>query len=231
MGRKYLKRAQGNGGMGVMVSHPPSSTSSPRAAQGNGGAPSRSFSSPVLWGPTHGMHSSSRTAPDMGPYHGVHPSGENCSNLAARSQVTCSCMGCSPRATGPARNLLRQGSSTGSSLRRCRSTCSTVVSSTGCSVEPCSTVVLHGLQGDILLHHGPQAAGDFCSGASSTSPPPSTLTLAPAKLFLTPFTLPATVCCKRTLHHPVNLVRGPNTTREHLPGTQPDTCMRAVDPT
>ncbi|NWZ18366.1 GEPH protein, partial [Asarcornis scutulata] len=54
-------------------------------------------------------------------------------------QVTCSCVGSSPRATGPARNLLRQGSSTGGSLRRCRAICSTVVSSTGCSVEPCST--------------------------------------------------------------------------------------------
>ena len=101
----------------------------------------------------------------------------------------------SPRATGPARNLLRQGSSTGGSLHRCRATCSTVVSSTGCSVGT-------------LLHRGtpwaagghpaspwssPQAAGDFCSGAWSTSPPPSTLTLAPARLFLTPLTLPAAV--------------------------------------
>ena len=30
-----------------------------------------------------------------------------------------------------------------------------VVSSAGCGVESCSTVVLHGLQGDSLLPHGP----------------------------------------------------------------------------
>ena len=49
---------------------------------------------------------------------------------------------------GPA---LGKGSSTGCSLLQRRSTCSTVVSSMGCSVEPCSTVVLRGLQGDRLL--------------------------------------------------------------------------------
>ena len=68
--------------------------------------------------------------------------------------------------------------------------------------------LLHGLQRGTLLHCGtpwaaggqpaspwssPQAAGDFCSGAWSTSPPPSSLTLAPARLFLTPLTLPAAV--------------------------------------
>lgn len=39
----------------------------------------------------------------------------------------------------------------------------------------------------------PQAAGDFCSGAWSTSPPPSSLTLASARLSLTPLSLPAAV--------------------------------------
>ena len=37
----------------------------------------------------------------------------------------------------------------------------------------------------------PQAAGDFCSGAWSTSPPLSSLTLAPSRLFLTPLHLTA----------------------------------------
>ena len=112
----------------------------------------------LIW---HGLHigsSSSRTAPDMGPYHRVHPSGANCSNQGP------------PRAAAPARSPAPAWSplhglqvwpgicsSRGlpHSLHQCRSTCSTMVSSTGCSVEPCSTVVLHGLQGDSLLHHGP----------------------------------------------------------------------------
>ncbi|KAK4826053.1 hypothetical protein QYF61_004168 [Mycteria americana] len=49
----------------------------------------------------------------------------------------------------------------------------------GLQVEICSTVNLHGLQGDSLPHHGLHHGlqGNFCSGAWSTSSPPSSLCL------------------------------------------------------
>lgn len=58
------------------------------------------------------------------------------------------------------------------------STCSSMGSSMGCSVDICFGVIFHGLQAGDLLHHGLQ--GGLCSGPWSTSsPPPFTSVLAP----------------------------------------------------
>ncbi|KAK4807214.1 hypothetical protein QYF61_024334 [Mycteria americana] len=53
------------------------------------------------------------------------------------------------------------------------STCSGMGSSTGCRVDICSTVDLHGLQGDNLLHHGLHYGlqGNLCFGTWSTPSP------------------------------------------------------------
>ncbi|KAK4806612.1 hypothetical protein QYF61_013867 [Mycteria americana] len=53
------------------------------------------------------------------------------------------------------------------------STCSGVGSSTGCRRDICSTVDIHGLQGDSLLHHGLHHGlqENLCSAAWSTSSP------------------------------------------------------------
>ncbi|KAK4829526.1 hypothetical protein QYF61_005165 [Mycteria americana] len=77
-----------------------------------------------------------------------------------------------PLSTGPARNLLQHRLSTGSQppsgihLLWCGAL-------HGLQVDICSTINLHGLQGDSLpqhgLHHGLQ--GNLCSGARSTSSP------------------------------------------------------------
>lgn len=52
------------------------------------------------------------------------------------------------------------------------STCCGRGSSTGCSVDICSAMVLHGLQGNNLLHHGLHHGlqGNLCSGISNISP-------------------------------------------------------------
>ncbi|KAK4810807.1 LOW QUALITY PROTEIN: hypothetical protein QYF61_008779 [Mycteria americana] len=95
------------------------------------------------------------------------------------------------RVTGPARrpapvwaplhgpqilpgNLLQHGLlSTGCSFLQGMSICCGVGSSVGCRVDICSTTVLHGLQGDKLLHHGLRyrLQGNLCSGTWSTSSP------------------------------------------------------------
>jgi len=78
-------------------------------------------------------------------------------------------------------------------LLRGISTCSNVVSSINYRVDNCSTMVLHGLQGDKLCHCGLQ--GNLCSSTWSTSFPPSPLTLVFAELWLAYFhsSLPAAV--------------------------------------
>lgn len=74
---------------------------------------------------------------------------------------------------GPSLPLLHRALQRGSPLPR-----GTPWAAGGHPASPCSS---------------PQAQGDFCSGTWSTSPLPSPLTLASAKLFLTPLSLPAAV--------------------------------------
>ena len=58
-----------------------------------------------------------------------------------------------------------------------------------CSADTWSTVVLHGLPGDNLHHHGllQELQGTFCWGTCSTSSPPAALPSGLAGLFLTLF--------------------------------------------
>ncbi|KAM9599800.1 uncharacterized protein ACIBXB_003644 [Morphnus guianensis] len=122
--------------------------------------------------------SSSRTAPAQVPSTACSPSGAHCSSVGPPQghkscQKTCSSVGSSLHASaGPARSLLQRGVPTGSQpplgthlLRR--------GDLPGLQVEICSTVDLHGLQGDSLPHrglpHGLQ--GNLCSGAWSISSP------------------------------------------------------------
>jgi len=88
--------------------------------------------------------------------------------------------------TGPGRNLLQHGLHTGSlppsdiHLLWCG-----VLHAL--QVEICSSVDLHGLQGDHLPHHGllhRLQRKNTCSGAWRTSLPPSSVTLVSAELFL-----------------------------------------------
>jgi len=61
----------------------------------------------------------------------------------------------------------------GHSLLEGTTTCSGIVSSTGCRVDICPTVDLYGLPGDNLFHHGlhHRLQWNLCSGAWSTSSP------------------------------------------------------------
>ena len=80
-------------------------------------------------------------------------------------------MGSPPRTAVPARSLLQHGLSTRCSFLQGTATCCGIGSSTVCRVDICSTEVLHGLQGDNLLHHGllHGLQGNLCSSAWSTS--------------------------------------------------------------
>ena len=98
----------------------------------------------------------------MGPPRGHKSCQQTCSSVVSSLHGS----------TGPARNLLQRGLPTGSQrpwgipLLRCG-----VLH--GLQVDICSTVNLHGLQGDSLPHHGlPHGLqGNLCSGAWSTSSP------------------------------------------------------------
>ncbi|KAM9591464.1 uncharacterized protein ACIBXB_006257 [Morphnus guianensis] len=122
--------------------------------------------------------SSSRTAPAWVLSTVCSPSGTDCSSVGPSRghksfQKTCSSVGSSlHRSAGPARSLLQRGVPSGSQppsgthlLRR------GVLH--GLQVDICSTVDLHGLQGDSLPHHGLHHGlqGNLCSGAWSTSSP------------------------------------------------------------
>ena len=150
-----------------------------------------SHSSPApAWGPSHGRQSSMNFS-NVSPSHGLQFF-TNCSSMGPFHRVqsfrngllqhgspvgpqvllekTCSSVDSSPQATGPARSLLQHGLPTGSQpplgihllqhgvLHRLQ-------------VDICSTVNLHGLQGDSLPHHGLHHGlqGNLCSGAWSTS--------------------------------------------------------------
>jgi len=136
-------------------------------------APSSSHSSPVpAWDPSHGTQSSvnfSNMSPSyglqffmncssVGPFHGVQSFG---TWLLQRWS-----------STGPASSLLQRGLSTGSQhhLGIHLLLCGVL---RGRQVDVCSTVDLHGLQGDSLPHHGllHGPPGKLCSGACSTSSP------------------------------------------------------------
>ncbi|KAM9662266.1 uncharacterized protein ACIBXB_013160 [Morphnus guianensis] len=121
--------------------------------------------------------SSSRTAPAWVLSTACSPSGAHCSSVGPprghkSCQKTCSVGSSLHRSAAPARSLLQCGVPTGSQppsgthlLRR------GVLH--GLQVDICSTVDLHGLQGDSLPHHGLHHGlqGNLCSGAWSISSP------------------------------------------------------------
>ena len=96
------------------------------------------------------------------------------------SQKTCSSLGSCPRdhrscqEPTPMRNLTWSQLPSGHIHLLWRGV------STGCRVDICSTMDLHGLHGDNLCHHGLHHGlqGNLCSGTWSTSSPPSSLTLS-----------------------------------------------------
>jgi len=95
-----------------------------------------------------------------------------------------SCVSSSPRAVAPVRSLLQCRLSTGCSFFQAISICCSLESSMGCSVDICFTMVLHGLQGDSLLHFdfsmGCKKMSSLASGARPPLPP---LTWVSAGLF------------------------------------------------
>jgi len=118
-------------------------------------APSSSHSSPApVWGPTH-----------------VKQSSMNCFSLGGHKSCQQTCFPLHG-STGPARSLLQHGLSTASQpplgihLLRRGVLC-------GLQMEICSTMDVHGLQGDSLPHHGllHRLQGNLCSGAWNTSSP------------------------------------------------------------
>ncbi|KAK4814103.1 hypothetical protein QYF61_008198 [Mycteria americana] len=152
-----------------------------------------SHSSPApAWGPSHTRQSStnfSNMSPShrlqfftncssVGPFHGVQsfrnrllqrgsPAGhKSCQQTCSRADPSLH------RSTGPARSLLQLGLPTGS-----QSPLGIHLPQHGflhgLQVDICSTVDLHGLQGDSLPHHGLHHGlqGNLCSGAWSTSSP------------------------------------------------------------
>jgi len=144
-----------------------------------------------------------RTAPAWVPSTGCSPSGTGCSSVGPPQghkfcQQTCSGMGFSLHgATGPGRSLLQHGLSMESQppsgillLKR--------KVFHGLQVEICSTMDLHGLQGQNLPHHGllHGLRGNPAPGA--LPPPPSSLTLVSAVLVL-PRILTRLLSCKMPL--------------------------------
>jgi len=67
----------------------------------------------------------------------------------------------------------------------------------GLQVEICSTMGLRGLQGDSLPHHSllHGLQGNICPVPGAPPPPPSSLTLVPAELFLSHFLTPLSGFC------------------------------------
>jgi len=124
--------------------------------------------------------SSSRTAPAWVLYMGCGASGTDCSSLGPlwghRScQKTYSCVDSSPQATAAARSLFWCGLFMGCSSLQGIFICCSAGSSTGCRLDTCYTVVLHGLQGNNLHQHGlhHKLQQHPCSNTWSTSFPSS----------------------------------------------------------
>jgi len=116
--------------------------------------------------------SSPQTPPTWVLPTGCSPSGTGCSSVGPPwghkpCQQTCSSASSSLQGSaGPARSLLQHGLPTGSQLSS-----GIHLLWHGLQVEICSTVDLHGLQGDNLPHHGllHGLLRNLCSGAWSTS--------------------------------------------------------------
>jgi len=138
--------------------------------------PSEEVSDRVIWWAPGSLPtgcSSPRSAPTWVLSMGCSPSGTDCSRMGhlqgrTSCQKTCSSVGSSPwvhRSTSPARSLLQYGVSTGCSFLQGTSTSCDVGSYTSFRVDVCSTMDLHGLQGDNMLIHGlhHRLQGNFCS--------------------------------------------------------------------
>jgi len=143
-------------------------------------------------------------APAWGLFHG------------RRFCTSCPSVGLSHRVQSFRSRLLQRGSPTGSKVlpanlfhhgllspRVCRSCCELLLQVLPeLQVEICSTMDLHGLQGNSLPHHGllHGLQGNLCSGAWSTSSPPSALTLGSAGVFhIFSILSPATVAVAQQL--------------------------------
>jgi len=140
----------------------------------------------------------------VSPFHGLQFS------------MSCSGMGFSfHRATAPARSLLQRGLLTGSQPPLGIPLLQRKVFH-GLQVGICSTVNLHGLQGQPAPPWSALwAAENLCSGAWSTSCPPSALTMGPAEFFLTYshwFLSAAILLCRGVFFHLLTYV-----TQEALP--------------
>jgi len=124
--------------------------------------------------------SSPQTAPAWILSTRYSPSGAGCSIVGPPQghkscQQTCSNLGsCLQGSTGPGRSLFQCGLPTGSLPPSGIHLLQNGVLH-GLQVDICSTMELHGLQGDSLRHHGFHhgVQGNLCSGAWSTSFPPA----------------------------------------------------------
>ena len=139
---------------------------------------------------------------DYLPSTGCSPSGTDCSSVGPPQghkscQQTCSNVGSSLHgATGPARSLLQRGLPTGSQPPLDTSFCSGVGSSTGCrwiSAPPWTSM---GCKGTACLT---MVFTTGCRGISAPAPgapppPPSSLTLVSAELFLSHILSPLSGC-------------------------------------
>jgi len=125
--------------------------------------------------------SSSRPAPAWVPSTGHSPSGTGCSSVGPPQghkpcQQTCSSVGSSlHRSAGRARSLLQHGAPHGVTASFGHPPAEMWGPFHGLQVDICSTVDLHGLQGNNLPHHGlhhklqRKALCSNISGASSPS--------------------------------------------------------------
>ena len=152
-------------------------------------------------------YSSSRTAPAWVPSRGCSPSGTDCSSVGPRgvtSPASKPAPAWAPLSTAPqvhrtslhgsAGSLGRASHGLTASFGRIHLLRRGVLH--GLQVDVCSTIHLHGLQGDSLPHHGlPHGLqGNLCSAAWSTSSPPSSLTLVSAELLLSHILTPLSGC-------------------------------------
>jgi len=138
-------------------------------------------------------NSSPQTAPALVPSVGCSPSGIGCSSVGPPQghkscQQTCSSMGCSlPVSTGPGRSPLQRGLSTGSCKHPCALARCPQRAACGC-VPPWTSM---GYRGTACLT---MVFSTGCKGISApvpgAPPPPPSLTLVSAELFLSHFLTP-----------------------------------------
>jgi len=181
-------RGTGNGGYGQFITHHLCHSLSLRGKtphtlpllQHEGSSPGRQFSTNFSnMSSVHGLQLFTN-CPRVGLSTGCSPSGTGCSSVGPPRghkpcQQTCSGMSSSlPWATGPARSLLQHGAPHGITVSFGHPPALAWGSFHRLQVQICSTVDLHGLQGNNLPHHGLHhrlQGKALCSEISSTSSP------------------------------------------------------------